>query len=282
MIFIGHCFFGKATYTLLKMKRHSSINGVILHEMKKYIVLFVILFFVLRLSAQSDMKTDQGFMFVPHVAYNVAGADLQQRFENFASIGLGVDFKFKNNFVVGVDYDWFFGDNVKDNGIFSGIGGPTGNIIDENGDFAVIQLNMKGNYATANFGYLLNLPKSEPHSGVLFYVGAGMMQHRIDIVSSQVTIPQLNDDYEFGYDQMTYGFATKQYIGYQYLSEKNKLHLRLGIEYNQGFTQGRRTWDYNANTSGLVKRFDSTVALKLGLIVPVYTKKSEDEEFFID
>lgn len=232
--------------------------------------------------AQSDMKTGQGFMFVPHVAYNVAGGDLADRFENFVSLGMTVDYKFENNVVIGVDYDWFFGDNVKDEGIFSQIGGPTGNIIDENGDFAVIQLNMKGNYATVNLGYLLNLPKHEPHSGVLFSVGAGMMQHRIDIVSSQVTIPQLNDEYEFGYDQLAYGFATKQYVGYQYITQKNKYHFRAGIEFNQGFTQGRRTWDYNTNTSGLVKRFDSTTAFKVGIVVPVYTKKSEDEEFFID
>lgn len=250
--------------------------------MKNWLFLFSAITLGFNSYAQSDMKTDQGFLFVPHVAFNVAGGDLYDRFENFASLGLGIDYKFKNNVVVGVDYDWFFGDNVKDRGVFSQIGGPTGNIIDENGDFAVIQLNMKGNYATVNVGYLLNLPKDEPHSGILFSAGAGFMQHRIDIVSSQVTIPQLNDDYEYGYDQMTYGFATKQYVGYQYLSEKNKFHFRLGVEYNQGFTKGRRTWDFNANKSGLVKRFDSTVALKFGIVVPVYTKKSEDEEFFID
>jgi len=250
--------------------------------MKKWIYLGLILAAKISVTAQSEMKTQQGFLFVPHVAVNIAGGDLKNRFENFASLGLGVDYKFKNNIIVGVDYDWFFGDNVKDNGIFSNIGGPTGTIIDENGDFAVIQLNMKGNYATVNAGYLLNLPKNEPNSGILFSAGAGFMQHRIDIVSSQVTIPQLNDEYEYGYDQLTYGFATKQYIGYQYLTEKNKYHFRVGMEFNQGFTQGRRTWDFNANKSGLEKRFDSTLAFKLGIIVPVYTKNTEDEEFFID
>ena len=74
----------------------------------------------------------------------------------------------------------------------------------------------------------------------------------------------------------------KQYLGYQYLVAKNRYHLRLGMEFNQGFTQGRRTWDFNANTSGLTKRFDRTIALKFGLIVPVYTKDKDDEEFFID
>lgn len=232
--------------------------------------------------AQSDMKTEQGFLFVPHVAFNSPGAELKERFGNFTSLGLAVDYKLKSNLVIGLDYDWFFSDNVKDNGIFSNIGGPSGNIIDENGDFAVIQLNMKGNYATVNVGYLLNLSKKEPNSGLLLSVGVGAMQHRIDIISSQVTIPQLNDEYEYGYDQLTYGFATKQYIGYQHLTEKNKYQFRIGVEYNQGFLQGRRTWDYDANISGLSKQFATTAVLKFGLVVPVFTKQAKDEEFFID
>jgi hypothetical protein len=56
----------------------------------------------------------------------------------------------------------------------------------------------------------------------------------------------------------------------------------VGIEFNQGFTQGRRTWDFNANKSGLDKRFDTTTALKIGILVPIYTKSAQDEEFFID
>ncbi len=250
--------------------------------MKKWIVLTFLIITGLIAQAQSEMKTEQGFLFSPHAAWNVAGGDLEQRFDNFASLGLGVDYKLKNNFIFGIDYDWYFGDNVKDNGLFSNIGGTSGAIIDQNGDFAVIQLNMKGNYATANVGYLFNIVKNQPNSGLLFSVGAGMMQHRIDIISSQVTIPQVNGEYEKGYDQLTYGFATKQYLGYQYLVAKNRYHLRIGMEFNQGFTQGRRTWDFNANTSGLTKRFDRTIALKFGLIVPVYTKDKDDEEFFID
>lgn len=232
--------------------------------------------------AQSDMKTNQGFFFVPHVAFNSPGADLKERFGNFTSLGLTIDYKSKNNVIIGLDYDWFFSDNVKDNGIFSNISGPSGNIIDKNGDFSIIQLNMKGNYATINVGYLINLPKNEPNSGLLFSVGGGVMQHRIDIISSQVTIPQLNEAYEYGYDQLTYGFATKQYVGYQYLTEKNRYQFRIGIEYNQGFLQGRRTWDYNANTSGRSKHFATTSVIKFGLVVPVFTKKAKDEEFFID
>jgi hypothetical protein len=162
------------------------------------LVALLCLFGFLDSIAQSDMKTKQGFLFTPHVAFHVPGNDLKTRFENFSSIGLGADFKFKNNLSLGADYDWFFGNSVKQVGIFSGIDGSSGQIIDKNGDFSAIGLNIKGNYVTCNLGYLINLPSDEPFTGILLMFGAGVMQHKVDIVSSQVTIPQLNDEYEYG------------------------------------------------------------------------------------
>ncbi|MDA8886028.1 hypothetical protein OAD66_05080 [Bacteroidia bacterium] len=236
----------------------------------------------LQVNAQSEMKTKQAFLFHPHYAHQIPGGDLKKRFNPFSSIGMGVDFKFKNNWMVGLDYDWFFGNSVIDNGLFSGISGPSGQIIDKNGDFSVMQLNMKGNYVTLNASYLINIPKNEAFSGIIISGGLGVMQHKVDILSAQTTIPQVNSEYEKGYDKLTYGLAIKEFIGYQYSVSKNRYRFRGGIEFNQGFTKGRRTWDFNANKSGLDKRFDTTVAMKIGFIVPVYTKNSEDEEFFLD
>jgi len=232
--------------------------------------------------AQSFSGKEQGFLFTPHAALQFPKADLQERYNNFASIGLSTYYKTKKNFLFGFEYDWYFGNGVNEIGTFSEITAESGQIIDSDGNFSVIRLNLKGNYGTANVGYLINVPSDEKNSGILLSVGAGIMQHKIDIVSSQNKIPQINGEYDKGYDKLAYGFATKQYIGYQYLSLKNRYHFRAGLEFNQGFTQGRRTWDFNANAPGTDKRFDATVAVKLGIVVPVFTKATEDEEFFFN
>ena len=70
---------------------------------------------------QSEMRTEQAFLFSPHYALQLPGGDLSERYSQFSSMGLGVDFKFKNNVVLGIDYDWFFGTSVKDSGVFSNI-----------------------------------------------------------------------------------------------------------------------------------------------------------------
>lgn len=228
------------------------------------------------------IQASKGFLFSPHWSYQKLSGDWTDRFYDFNSIGISVLYKTKSNFQFGLDYDWFFGDKVRDSSIFFGITGPSGFIIDQNGDFSVIRMRVKGNYVTGNFGYLWAFEPSMPNSGLFFSVGAGVLQHKIDIFSSQVTIPQINDEYEAGYDRLAYGFASKQYVGYQYLVSHNKFHFRAGIEFNQGFIQGRRTWNYSTNSPGTEKRIDQSLAFKFGIIVPVYTKDAADEEFFID
>ncbi len=241
-----------------------------------------LIFAALRVAGQSEMKTEQGFMFSPHYGLQIPGGDLKARFSNFSSIGMGVDYKFKNNLIIGVNYDWYFGNSVKDSGAFSGISGNSGLVIDQNGDFSVIRLNMQGNYVSAHLGYLLNINKKERFSGIFMSGGVGVMQHKIDILSSELTIPQINGEYEYGYDKLTYGLAVREYIGYQHFVNDSRYRFRIGVEFNQGFTQGRRTWDFNANKSGLDKRLDLTTVFKIGVIVPVYTKNRADEEFFTD
>ncbi len=232
--------------------------------------------------AQTEEMTNQGFMFTPQYAYQIPRGDMYDRFLNFSSIGLNIYYKHKNNLTLGVDYDWYFGNSLNEGGNFSNITAEAQQIIDADGRFSVVRLNIQGNYITGNIGYLFNIVKDEPNSGILVMAGAGFMQHKIDIKATELKIPQINGEYEKGYDKLTYGLATKQFIGYQYLVTKNHYHFRAGVEFNQGFTQGRRTWDFNANQSGLDKRFDGTIALKFGVIVPVYTKSADDEEFFID
>lgn len=232
-------------------------------------------------NAQTQEYAEQGFLFTPHISYQIPLADMYDRFLNFRSVGISGYYKAQSGVTFGLEYDWYFGNGINEGGLFSEITASEQQIIDLDGHFSVVRTSIKGNYITANAGYLFNL-NDEKNSGILVMGGAGFMQHKIDIRSSQLKVPQINGEYEKGYDKLAYGLAIKQFVGYQYLSPKNQYHLRAGVEINQGFTKGRRTWDYNLNRPGTDKRFDGTIALKFGVIVPIYTKQADDEMYFID
>jgi hypothetical protein len=72
------------------------------------------------------------------------------------------------------------------------------------------------------------------------------------------------------------------FIGYQRLNQYQHFKFKAGLECNLGFTEGRRTWNYNTNSSGQDQRIDATFALRFGVILNVYTKDKEDEAFFSD
>ncbi|MBR9860705.1 hypothetical protein GYB22_08135 [bacterium] len=223
---------------------------------------------------------NKGYLFSVHYGYHTPHGDLADRFIPFNAIGGAIEFKTKSNFQFGLSYDWFYGQKVQDTTLFGNMVGPSGQILDEDGNFTVYRLNIQGNYVTANFGYIFNFNKKHPNSGILFTGGVGFMQHKIDIQAPELKVPQINGEYEKGYDRLTYGVATRQFLGYQRILEGRKFRFRAGVELNQGFTQGRRTWNYGPNASGKDQRFDGTFALKFSVILPVYTKDEEDEEFF--
>lgn len=228
----------------------------------------------------NDIKR-QGFLFTPEVTFARPSVDLADRFGRFNGIGLCVEYKFKSNLQFGFDYNWFFGDSVKEQDLFGGIMGPSGQIIDQNGNFSVLRTEMRGHIISGQLAYVIPFSAKHWNSGLYVSAGVGVLIHKINIQASQVTIPQINGEYRAGYDRLTSGLVLRQFIGYQYMSG-NEYNLRVGIEFNQGLTQGRRTWNFNTNSSGTDSRRDDILAFKAGLIVPVFTKKAEDEEFFID
>ena len=233
-------------------------------------------------SGANDPVPNQGFLFTVQFAYHTPLFDMRERFQPFNAAGAAVYYKTKSNFHFGVDYDWFYGQKVKYTHLFDDFENDQGQITDEDGNYSIYRLNIRGHYLTANMGYLYRLNKKEPNSGIIFIAGTGLLLHRISIQAPTFKVPQVNGEYAKGYDHLTYGIATKQFIGYQRAHIYHRFRFRCGIEFTQGFTQGRRTWDFASNSSGKDDRFDGTMSLRFGVILPVYTKDADDEEFFID
>ena len=113
-------------------------------------------------------------------------------------------------------------------------------------------------------------------------VGFGFMLHRIDIFASSLTVPQVTEDYEKGYDRLSGGVAFNQFIGYQHLDPKKRVNFQVGFSFQQAFTKSMRSIDFDTRTYNALERTDLLQGVRIGIILPVYTKKLSEEEFFID
>ena len=239
---------------------------------------------VMMVTAQekTTFEAKQGYLLDISYSFQNPGGNLADRFGYNSPIGVGGRYKFEAGWTLGFQYDWMFGNQVNEVSMFDSILGSTGEIIDQNGQFSVVRLNQRGHTLTLNGGRLFPLLKTNRNSGILVDLGVGFMWHRIDIFASTITVPQITEDYEKGYDRLCGGLAFKQFIGYQHLDPKKRLNLHAGIVLQQAFTQSMRTFNYDTREYDDTKRTDLLSGIRVGFSVPIYTKKRSEEEFFID
>ncbi|MCB0780081.1 MAG: hypothetical protein KDC03_11205, partial [Flavobacteriales bacterium] len=66
-------------------------------------------------------------------AYQLPNGDLSERFGANSNVGLSVSVKFRNNYLVGLEGGFLFGDKVLEPGLLSNVATSNGAILDING-----------------------------------------------------------------------------------------------------------------------------------------------------
>jgi hypothetical protein len=205
-------------------------------------------------------------------------ADLAKRFGYGGSVRLDVQRLLPNNIIYGLSGGVLAGNQIKENDIANNLTTTAGGIIDENGNFAVLELQQRGVVALATVGkiYVLKNLSPNPNSGLLVQGGAGFLQHKINIYSSGGYVPQLSGIYKKGYDRLTNGVALQQLVAYHYLSNDRRKNFYVGIEIIEAMTKNRRSYNFNQMRQDTKQRLDIMVGVRAGWVLPLY-KKIEDE-----
>src|SRR3972149_8979589 len=146
---------------------------------------FIRTFLFSLLSLTACAQVNDSSVFAPLISasysYQWPGGDLVKRFGGSSSIGAAFMLKTKSNWIFGIDGNFIFGNNVKENGILDSISTVNGKIIDENGGEAEIDFFERGVLISLKFGRLFSLPASNKNSGVVIIGSVGLLQHKIRI-----------------------------------------------------------------------------------------------------
>ncbi|MCB0481664.1 MAG: hypothetical protein KDC83_09540 [Flavobacteriales bacterium] len=247
----------------------------------------LLLFFYLLLGQNNGVFSQQSVrdssIFIPHIdayySFGLPSGDLVRRFGYFHNIGLGFYIKDRKSWVYGGETGIQFGDQVKENTI-SNLVTSGGGVIDVDGNYAAMKLSMRGINVNAKGGRLFNKWGPNPNCGFLFLLGVGYWQHRIRVEDVQQKVPQIEGDYQQGYDRLTKGVIFSQYIGYQLFSNSRLLNLSLGVEFNQSIMRNIRAYNFNEYKKDQSKRNDNYTAFKLYWSIPLYKKVPQD--FYYD
>jgi hypothetical protein len=213
-------------------------------------------------------------------SYHIPLGDLADRFGNNFSAGGGFDYITKNNFILGVQANVHFGNDVKEN-VLSTFTDSDPIIFGDFGATSGILLRERGLYLDGHIGKLFPLRAFNKRSGIRVTLGMGLFQHKIRIQDDpQVVVSSLAGDYKKGYDRLTNGLAITEFIGYQHFAKNRLINFYAGIELTQGFTQNRRDYNFDTFERDDAKRFDGLVGFKLGWVLPFYLSDNPDEIFY--
>lgn len=210
--------------------------------------------------------------------YYLPDGDMSDRFGNNSALQLNIDFKTRYNWILGVNGSYFFGKQIKES-LFDSIDTSTGSLISLEGELADVRLYERGFTVSGTIGRLISFKKPNPNSGIRIDLGFGFMQHKIRIETVGNNVPQMSKQYKKGYDKLSNGFLLTESIGYQYLSNNRLLNFYIGLDCMQGFTQSRRSFDYNMMKQDTRKRLDVLYGARIAWILPLY--KKAPAEFYI-
>jgi len=255
--------------------------------MKRLLLNLFSLFLILNVSiAFSQEDKDSSFfapMFSASYAYQLPDGDLVSRFGANSNAGGSFMLKFKSNWIIGAEGSFMFGNKLKDEAtsIFDAIKTETGDIIDQNGEFATVLLSERGFYFGGKIGKIFpKLFYVNSNSGVFINVGAGLLQHKIRIENDGNRAPQILNDYKKGYDKLTNGLCIKEFVGYIFIGKSQIMNFYAGFEFYQAWTQSRRSFDFPTMQQDTQERLDLLYSFRFGWIIPIHKRMPEKYYYY--
>lgn len=216
-----------------------------------------------------------------HYGGQLPGGDMAERFGFNFLAGMGLDYYTKNNWIVGINGDFLFGKKVKTD-VLANLRSSDGLLFADDGGISDIKLRERGLMIKAHVGKVIPLSQANKRSGIKLTIGGGFLQHRIRIQDEpQVYVASLSDkDYKKGYDRLANGFALTQFIGYQYIAKNRLVNFSLGVDLVQGFTKGRRSFNFDTRSPGLEDRLDLQYGYRLTWVLPFFIGENPDEIYY--
>ncbi|MFI5141353.1 MAG: hypothetical protein ACHQII_03255 [Bacteroidia bacterium] len=252
--------------------------------MKKYFFTLVIISIGLSAFSQKRSYSRRGeykdscyhvLIFGVHIAGELPFGDLSSRFGGNFSAGMPVLYKTSKNLIFGVEGNYLFSGNVKENPL-SYMYTSANTITNGSGNPGQLRLNERGFTAYAVIGHIIPKTGKNKNSGILAYFGLGYMQHKINIYDVGKSLPQVYGVLSKGYDRLTGGPAAMQFLGYMFLAKNRLANCYGGFEIQEGFTTGLRGYQYDTMSPDNKKRLDILIGFRLGWMLPLYKKAPKE------
>lgn len=205
--------------------------------------------------------------------------DMADRYSSNLKFTLGGERVTKNNWIYGIEFAFMFGDTVKEDPLAQ-LRLSNDELLGADNAYADVFQRQRGAFLGFNVGKIISF-NEKSRSGLRITGAFGILAHKIRIIDESRSLPQIEGDYLKGYDRLTRGFALREFVGYQHISEDKRINFYIGLEFTQGFTKHIRAIDFD---SGLppdpATRFDGLVSLKAAWVLPFFDDYVDEQVFY--
>lgn len=209
-------------------------------------------------------------------SYLLPSGDFEDTYDQANVVGASFGFKTASNWQFELEGNFMFGAAIKRPDLLQEISNTRGDITDSEGELVKLIYDLRGISIFGSVGKIFPLTEGNRNAGIITQAGIGFLQHKIKIDYRDGEVFQLNENMLKGYDRLHYGFATKQFIGYQHFGKKNMINFYIGLEFQQGFTKNRREYNYDTKSFDKDSKIDFLYGFRLGWSIPVRKRASED------
>ena len=245
--------------------------------MKKFFGVLVINFLIIFNSvAQRDVS--DSVIATPWISINYGlnwtSGDLDERFGLLNHLGLFAGWKTAKNWVYGVEGSFIFGGDVRVTGLFDDLVDSKGNITDMNGDIATVRVLARGFHINASVGKIFPVLSPNKNSGIYVNAGLGYLSHKLRIETQDHVVPSIELDYKKGYDRLTAGLNTHQFIGYAYMANQGAINFYGGFYIQEGYTYNQRRVFFDQPETEVPQdmRLDIQYGFKVAWVIPIYKR----------
>lgn len=245
-------------------------------------IIFCLVITVKSAKAQRSMK-DSVLNFAtmsPSIGLLIPGGDLAKRFGVFTAVGAKVSYKTKKNLIFSLSPQFHFGESVKEQSMLDFLKNADARILDRNGRFGDLIFEQRGFTVDFQVSKMIFQLGPNPNCGIYAGIGGGYLQHWIKIRELTNSFPAIEGEYSKGYDRMSSGPMLSQSLYYRFFANNRLLNFFVGFDFNQGFTHGRRSYQYDLKAPYLGARTDLSYGLRLGWTFPIY--KRAPREFYYE
>jgi len=216
-------------------------------------------------------------MFYATYSYQMPQGGLAKRFGGNSTIGGGFMIKTRSNWLFAAEGNYIFGNNVKNSdSLLKNIATPDGYVIDANGLYSDIGFGESGFNIIGKFGKLFPVLSPNPNSGPVIMAGVGFMQDKIRVHDGSGDTPQIDGDYNKGYDRLNNGWVASWTLGYLFLSDSRLINFFVGFEFIQAWTKYRRALNFDTGQQDKSSLSTQFYGIKVKWMIPLYKRKPKD------